>query len=340
MSLSPAAVVTLGNLAYESHAAQVTATLTALPGVDTFTAFLPPAARVDAAPGDDAKLELDGGEGPETVLTGKLRSIARGLRGTRVVVSDGGAELADFRPAATYEKQAAKEVVRALASDASVDIGSLDLDLPLAAYVAHQRRTAAEHVADLARLAGATAAFDAEGRLRVAPRPGRPDIALRYGREFLDYEVRQRPGLQARLVAAGAGPAGSAEAPNALRPSLKPLPGGVPPPGPDAVWTAAPVLRTPKAALVASQAAEDEAAAAATSVRATCFLLPKLRPGTALEVQELPDGLPAGPWLLTRVVHRLTPAGGGTTHFEGISAGAGGATGLLASALAAAGGLL
>jgi hypothetical protein len=59
-----------------------------------------------------------------------------------------------------------------------------------------------------------------------------------------------------------------------------------------------------------------------------------------VEVQELPDGLAGGPWLLTHVVHRLRPGAGGTTSFEGESAGAGGAADLLAGALSAAGGLL
>jgi len=337
MSLTPNAKVTLGNLMYDSQLSDIRATLSLLPGVSSVRAMLPSSVEVSAAAGDPAKLELDGGEGLETVLTGKVRAVRRGLLLTEACAADACIDLHQLRPCATYEKQSAKDVIKALAGDAGADVGSLSVDLPLASYVAHQGRTAAEHVASLARLGGALASFNADGELDVAARPeGQPDSALLYGREVISYEVRESAAPQARRVMAGFGPAGSPEMPDALRHSLAALPGGSPAAGASAFWRAVPILKSPSAAQSASAAADSAAATATKLVRARCIMLPALRPGSVVEVKETPGGVSGGPWLVTRVTHRLRPGLGGSSFFEGEAAGAGD---LLGALLGAIGGL-
>jgi len=339
MSLAPTITVTLGNLRYDSHAVDLRGTLGMLPVVNHCRVTLPAGVRLDALPGDPAILEIDGGEGAATLLTGKVRALRRGLLGTAVDLSDAGADLAALRPAATYERQNGGDIVRALASDAAVSLGSVDLDLPLVAYVAHQNMTAAEHITYLAQLGGALAYVDGDGDLQVmAQDKEQPEVALLYGREIIAYEVKEQALPPVRRVMAGSGPAGSPEAPDALRQTLAALPGDAPAPGADAVWQPAAVLRTPMAAKNASAAAEVAAAAPGVELRAHCFLLPELRPGTVIEVQELPGELSGGPWLITRVLHRIRPDLGGQTIFSAHSAGS--ATSLFGAALSAIGGLL
>jgi hypothetical protein len=342
MSLSPATTITLGSLRYDTHVANVVVRLAAIPGVNACHVTLPAGVEVEANPGDRGVIEMDGGEGSTTVLTGKVRSLQRRFFDIEAVVADASADLAALRPAVTYERQAARDVIRAVSQDAGVTTGTLDIDLPLAAYVADQGRTAAEHVALLARLAGALATVNTAGNLQVRQLPNAsPDLALRHGREVIAYQVTAGPGLQARRVVVGNGPAGTPDAPNALRHSPDMLPGNAPRPGRDALWAAMPLLRTPAAALAASEAAERQVAATGSRVHARCFLLPQLRPGSVVEVQDLPAGLSGGPWLITHVRHQLKPWAGGVTIFEGVSAGAGtGLGGLLGAALSAAGGLL
>lgn len=333
MSFATAAAVTLGSSRYEAHAVSVTATLVELPGVSSFEVELPALVALDAAGGDPGALDLDGGEGAETVLTGTIRAFRRGLLSTRVVVADASADLAAYRPAQTYEGQDGKAVVQSLASDAGAGVGSVDVTLALPAYTAHQRRTGAEHVARIARLGGVLASVDGGGALTLRKPGAQADLALRHGRELLELEVSELPDPTLRRVLAGAGPAGSASAPDALREDTEALPSGSPDPGADALWTPTPVLRTPGAAAAASQAAEDLAASGARTVHARCTLQPKLRPGLVVELQEVPGELGAGPWVLTSVVHRLDPDTGGETTFSGRSAGAG-------SGLGGLGGLL
>jgi hypothetical protein len=166
----------------------------------------------------------------------------------------------------------------------------------------------------------------------AVPLPTEPTVALRYGRDLTSYHVSERAAPAARLLAVGAGPAGSPDAPDALRPSTTALSGNGPDPGQDAVWRPEPVLRTPAGADTASAAAQSFATAWARRLFARCVLQPALRPGAVLDVQDLP-GQPAGPWLLTRVTHSFTPPGGHTT-VDGLDAGAAGGS------LGALGGLL
>lgn len=339
MSLSPLATVILGNQQFDAHAIDVSVTLETLPGVNRCRVAFPKDTPIEAQLGDSASVQLDGGEGDRTVLTGKVRKIRRDLTLTTVTLADAGTDLSSLRPATTYEQTSAADVANALAGDAGVSVGTVEMNLPLAAYVAHQGRTAAEHIAHLARLAGSLAVVDEQDQLQVLIRPGeQPEVGLLYGREIIDYEMRNSMAPESQRVAIGSGPAGSAHSPDALRHTLDMLPGGAPSPGNSAVWKPAAILRTPDTALTATQAATVGANAEASRFSARCFLLPRLRPGMVLEVQQLSDGLTGGPWTLTRVCHWLRPGMKAQTFIEGRSAGSGQA--LLGAALSAVGGLL
>ena len=112
------------------------------------------------------------------------------------------------------------------------------------------------------------------------------------------------------------------------------MPSNAEKPGLSAIWRSAAALRSPSVASSASQAESERVAAAAERVFARCFLLPALRPGLVLEVQDLPSGTAGGPWLVTQVTHRLFDARG-ETSFSGESAGGLGLRGALGAALGA-----
>jgi hypothetical protein len=169
----------------------------------------------------------------------------------------------------------------------------------------------------------------------VVPMPEQASVALRYGRDITGLVVSETAPPPHQLIAVGAGPAGAADAPNALRPTTGRLPDDARAPGAEAVWTPEPVLRTPGAAVTAGAALQARAAAGARRLRAGCVLLPAVRPGDVVEIQDLPDTAAEGRWLLTAVEHRLDPP---STHLEAVDAGAG--SSLLGSLIAAVGNLL
>lgn len=339
MSLAPAVTLTLGNLRYTSHVASASVTLGLLPSVNEARVTLPATASVTAAPGDDGALEIDGGEGSQTILTGKIDSLAFAFETVSATLVDGGGALARYRPASTYSQQDAQDVVQAIAGDAGVTVGNVTLALPLPEYVAHQSRTAAEHIALLTRLAGGIASFDGDGSLNaVAPMPEQADIALLYGREITECHVRVRHDPAFQRFAIGSGPAGAINDPTALVLSTDPLPGDAALPGTGSVWQATSMLRTPDAVSTASSALQYEDAARTHEIDATAFLLPSLRPGMVVDIQQLPGSLADGPWLVTSVRHRLSPSRGGSTRFTGRKAGS--PSSLAGSLLSAAAGLL
>jgi hypothetical protein len=342
MILKPSASITLGNLQYDSHAFALEISLALLPRGGSVEMRLPASARFEAAPGDDAHVEVDGGEGAERVLTGKVREIVRTPFVTVARLHDAGGMLAEVRPAATYERQSASDIVRALASAASVSVRRMDLDVDLPAYVAHAGRSAAEHVSDLCRVGGAIARVTSGGELEVITRPaGQPDKALLYGREFLEYRAFETSIPNPSRFAMAFGASGSAGAPNALVQTSQSLPSSARPGGKGVLREPVPMLRTASAADKASTALQERAAAQTMRFEARCFLLPTIRPGDVVDVQSLPDGLSGGPWLITRVTHRLAPNRGGETLLEGESADTESLLGaLIGAALGTIGGLL
>src|SRR4030095_4956539 len=97
---------------------------------------LPASVRFEAAAGEDASMEVDGGEGSKKLFTGKVRTVRRDFRRIYVTLADAATDLASYRPCQTFEKQNAKQGIRTLASDAGVNLSDVDVDLDLPAYVA------------------------------------------------------------------------------------------------------------------------------------------------------------------------------------------------------------
>src|SRR5438045_4169306 len=96
--LGIAASLTVGNLRSDTHGAAVVVRRGLLPIVDRLEYRLPRSVRLEAAPGDDLSLDLDGGEGAETVFTGTVSGVGHDLVGASILGHNGGAALAAFRP--------------------------------------------------------------------------------------------------------------------------------------------------------------------------------------------------------------------------------------------------
>jgi hypothetical protein len=238
-----------------------------------------------------------------------------------VLLADAGATLAAARPALSYRDQAPGDTLRSLISDLGVDTEVLLLPadtLPL--YVADQRRTVAEHVARLAELGGGFARVLASGTVRAEAWPFLPpQSALLQGREIIDYAASAHA-PEPDLAFIGASPAAAGADPRALAQGTEAVTGGADTPGPALEWRARPALRSGLGVSHAAEGVRGARAARRSRMRATCWLLPKLRPGDVIEVQGLAEGVSGGPWLLTEVRHEVHRDHGGTTRLAGVSA--------------------
>lgn len=323
-----------GNLRYETHVLSLCADLGLLPSVNYVRCLLPPTVRFEAVPGDEAEIALNNGEAEADVLTGEVRSVSRRLGGIEVVAADAGAKLAAARPATTYNAMTAADIARAIASDAGANMGLVAATPEvMSVYVADQGRTAAEHVANLAALSGGLASVGADGNVSVETRPQPPaSAALRYGRELCEFHSDQNA-ASPDVALIGFGPATAGGDPRAHLASTERIDGGADEPGASLRWKAAPVLRAPAAQRTATQEARATRGAATQGVTAHCWLLPALRPGMLIEVQDLPDGLSGGPWLLTSVMHQVDRHRGGWSRLKGVAGEAGGLLAALGGAI-------
>lgn len=315
--LAPAYQVTLGNQRWTTQATAVAVTLEAAPLVDRARVTFPAAAPVEAGPGDPAVVELDAGsgDGPVAVLTGTVRAVAREARSVVVECVDAGATLASYRPATTFEQTTAASVVRALCADVGVDVGAVDTGPSLAAYVADPTRSALDHIARLAGFGGALATVDGDGALATQVVDGsQPDVALRFDREIVRLDQRKvAADVESYVVAGEAGASSTSSPSDAARPTSDFFAGDRPDgPGVGSRWSFEPVFRTADAAAVAGAARGRAAASARHRTTVDTWLLPALRPGTVLRIEELPDGLVGGPHWVERVTHRIGPAGATT----------------------------
>jgi hypothetical protein len=309
--LAPTYTLTLGQQRFAEQALALDLRLAAAPVIDSLTATLPAAVKLSASPGDPAALTLGSGEKEAAVFSGTVDSVRRSFDGVRVTALDAGAALARLRPAATYEKVTAGTVIRRLADTAGADVGAVDDGVDLAFYVADPGRTALDHVARLAAWSGALARVSAAGALeaRVVD-ASRAEVALRFGREVLALDDATVRSTVTSWVVAGEGGAGTTAAPAALRP-VTDFFAGQRPDGPslDSRWRFAPALRTPRGAATAGAALARSYRSSRERGRLSAFLQPDLRPGTIIEVHDLPDGLPGGPLWLHHVRHRLDGTG-------------------------------
>jgi len=338
--LAPRVQLQLGDLLYDSHAVSLRLRRGLAPIVDRLEVTLPRDVRFEASGGDDVVLELDGGEGQEKVFTGRVSAISKGLKGIRVTAHNGALELGRFRPTVSIESSSVGDIVRALASEAGVELGSVEDGPKIALYVADGRASAFEEIARLAAFVDAIASFDRQGKLHVEPfgTSGHGgELAWLYGRELIEVEVERThaDASSMTLVGEGAGEAGST---SALWPIADFYGGSAPEAGVDARRKAAPELHSVDDAKAASAAWMQRRARAEIRIRARAWLVPAVAPGTRIELQELPEAVDASALIVRQLVHVVDPQAGAYTEIWGTEEVA--APGLLGQLLGAAGGLL
>lgn len=308
--LRPAYTLTIAEQRWSRQAIAIDLRLAAGPQFDRLTAYLPAAAPIEAAPDDPVILSLDGGEGAETVFTGVVATIRRGLEQTKVTAAGALGQLARYRPATTFENVSAGTVIRNLAGDAGVATADIAEGVMLRFYVADPSRNAAEHASRLAAWSGAMLTGTADGSIAATVvNATQAEVALRYGREVTGFAVEEAAEPD-RITVAGESGVGDCGSPDSLRLSADFFAGNRPE-GPSLhnQWAWDPALRTTAAAAAAGAAFGRGLAAGRRSARLDALLLPRLRPGTVIELRDLPEGLAPGPYWLQAVRHRIGPAG-------------------------------
>jgi len=315
--LTPAYTVRAGSQEWTRQVLHVRVSLDAGPRVDTVSIVFPAAAPLTAVPGDDVVLSLDSGEQDATVFTGVVDRIRRTPSLTIVSAINAGGVLARTRPAVTFEHITAGDVVRQLCSEASVDPGDIDDGVSMPYYVADPERTAWQHVTRVAAWSGAVVTISADNRVdAIVVDAQQADLALRYGREIVDFHIDADQSYVDTFATAGETGVGDAADAAALRLTADFFAGSRPSgPGPRASWRSAPALRTAEAASSAAAARQRLYTSTRACGHVHAFLQPKIRPGSIIELHDMPSGIPLEPLWVRRVEHTLS-AEGATTRID------------------------
>jgi prophage tail gpP-like protein len=270
--LTPACTVRTGSQEWTKQVLYVRVSLEAGPRIDTVSIIFPAFAPLDAAPGDDVVVSLDSGEQDDTVFTGIVDRIRRTPSVTIVNAINAGGVLARTRPSVTFDHITGGGVVRQLCSEAAVDPGDIDAGVSLPYYVADPDRTAWQHITRLAAWGGAIVTVSSDNAVNaVVVDAQQADLALRYGREILDFSFDEDASHIDTFSTAGETGVGAADA-----------------------------------SLCTSTGACG---------RVNAFLQPKIRPGSIIELHDMPSGIPQQPLWVRRVEHALS-ADGATTRID------------------------
>ncbi|HEX5414785.1 MAG TPA: hypothetical protein VFZ25_03905 [Chloroflexota bacterium] len=340
--LSPGYSLTLGSQRWTEQLMRIELSLAAAPSLDALAVRLPAAAPLSANVGDPAALTLNSGETEQAVFAGTIAAVQRRFDGIDVTALNAGGDLAQYRPAVTYEQVTAGSVVRYLCGDAGADVGEVADGVSLLYYVADPSRTALDHIARVCGWSGAMARVSAENRLEtIVVDATQAEVALKYGREIHALENRKLASPIRSFTVTGESGVGDTSSPDAFRPAVDFFAGNRPDgPNRQARWRSEPALRTSAAAATASAAHQRAYTSRRERGRFTAFLQPGLRPGTIVEVQSLPDGLPSEPLLVYRVQHTFGPRGAVTRADFSKGGDSFDPSSLLGSLLGAVGGLL
>ena len=305
--LKPAYQLTLGGQRWTEQVVRVTLSLAFAPMVNLLSAWFPATAPVAAVNGDDVELKLNNGETEELVFSGIIGTVQRSFTGIRVRCLDAGGLLARFRPSVSFEQVSAATVIRNLAADMGITTDELEEGPTMPFYVADPSRTAWEHMARVSAWGGALTRATADNRVSaMVIDAGSAEYALRYGREIVSLQADRLTSVVDAFTVAGEAGAGDASTPEVARLTTDFFAGNRPQgPGLGNRWSFEPALRTVKAAGTAGAARKRHYVSGREAGRFKAFLLPQLRCGTVLEIQDLPDGLPGGPVWVSWVEHRL-----------------------------------
>lgn len=312
--LTPSFQLQLGDRIYGPQVAALVLRRARLPATDRLEVRLPAAAPVSARPGDPVTLDLNGGEGSETVFTGRIALVRRRFDAIEIVARGGADLLARARPVLALSRVTAGEAIQRLADTASVEVAEVAPGPTLAIYAADGRSTALAEVARLAGFTGAAAFLDGEGRL-VVPDPARPEtpLALRYGREILEAEATEGDDSDPAPVVTGEGGDPGGEQ---ARWIIADFNRGSPPSA-NAPRVALPEIRTRDDAKAAAAAIADATRARARAVRLTTFLIPALAPGKRLTIADMPGGVPISRAVVLQVQHSVAANGMALTRLWG-----------------------
>jgi phage protein D len=272
---------------------------------------------IDPALQDNTTVELgyaDNG-GFTQVFAGLVETIRTSLLSRQVTFTSAARALVRLRIDQTYEGQTAGAIVRDLAGQANVELGTVDDGITFPAYVIDKRRTVLAHIRELAALSGVDAYIDSAGKLVFqAFTTGQVVHDVDYAKQMLTLEVERTAEADVTVRAWGESPTGSAGE-DSWGWLVKDFSSseGTAGNGPKPVFVERPALRTSAAASTAASARLRAIQRRAVSGVVTMLGRPDVKLGDAVRLRDIPTASLNDTYQVRHVTHRVTKEGGFTT---------------------------
>lgn len=293
---------------------------------------------VEVALEDAVHVELDAGDGAQTVFTGSVEQIDRRADALWIAAGDELAKLARAEVEAAYEEVSAGFIIKDLIDQAGAEAGEVEDGPTFPSYVVHRGPRALRHIQRLAELIGAELGSDAEGKVHVR-RPQPPasaDHRLVWGEDLLCVELQASPATTDSYVVWGEGAAGSSGSDrghwlptdlSGVTGDAQIVPGATPGATGSVSPGSGPLARTVIDGAVRSAETASELAQARAQLVALrpvlgqvlCLGRPDIQPGQWIELSGLPSAsTPALPLTLRarRVNHQFAAGRGLLTRLE------------------------
>lgn len=169
---------------------------------------LAPVGGVQPVGNEDLTIELGFDDSLTRVFTGTVAEVVPGITAVRVVGLSSVRALIGLRVEKTYERRAAGDIVRDLASQARVNPGTIEDGIRLPFYVIDGGLSAAAHIHRLAERCGFDAYVRPTGELEFRRfAKASADHVFTYGQDLLDHTLTVRSERAAAVVVDGESPA-------------------------------------------------------------------------------------------------------------------------------------
>jgi len=283
---------------------------------DSFRLVLGNVGGLHPARDDKAIIEMgyadDGGL--TQVMAGKVVSVEPNLTTTRVVGYSGADLLLRTFVEQTYEGKTAGDIASDLAGKGKIDVAVAAAGIHFPAYVVDGRRSAYQHLHDLAELCGFDIYLNHESKLVFEKFVSGKRVHLfDFGKHIVELEVLRTPPHAGRVEAWGESPTGS-QGETAAAWLSRDFSGSRGQAGSGALFLLErPALRTSDATRIAAQAALTDIERRTLRGRVVTIGRPEIRLGDAIRLRELPDETLNGNYQVRSVTHRIRKLGGFTT---------------------------
>lgn len=155
-------------------------------------------------------IELTSGDISDIVMTAQVQTVNSSFGKTAIIGLTGMQKLADTRLNQVYENQTLSLIIKDLALQAGVDVGTIEIGSKYSCFIVHESKNLLRHIRRLATLEGMDVYFDKDNKLTVKKLDKSGAVhTFYYGKDILDLQMFNHQMPSDHIIVCGESPASS-----------------------------------------------------------------------------------------------------------------------------------